>query len=264
MERNSRFSTLRNSLFTTFMLATFLIGVNAASSSALSHPEPVVAIHNSELTQALESMPAVPPTPTGAGTTGKQWWIASWHYYVAAESLKEALRSDGTPYVEVGDAEVMAGALLHPDGSPRYPIVISLASEAIQDEAVSAFRNYVSAGGFLMVGSSAFTRNPDGTTRGDFALANEMGLNMVSAELDNWQQNATFSKVVDHRLVSDIPSGLLDWYGPLTSEDIPFGTWPDHSINSYHYVWHVSAVDAQVVAEVHLKTQPLYQSTIFH
>jgi len=38
--------------------------------SALTHqaptvPEPVVAIHVSELTQALETMPAIPPTPHG-------------------------------------------------------------------------------------------------------------------------------------------------------------------------------------------------------
>jgi len=35
--------------------------------------------------------------------------------------------------------------------------------------------NYVAAGGTLLVGSSAFTRNPDGTTRGDFALDHEDG-----------------------------------------------------------------------------------------
>ena len=35
-----------------------------------SAQQPVVAIHISELTQALETMPAVAPTPSGSGTTG--------------------------------------------------------------------------------------------------------------------------------------------------------------------------------------------------
>ena len=136
-------------------------------------PEPVVAIHVSELTQALDTM-------------NNGWWT-SWHYFVLPESLKEALRSDGTPFVEVSDADIAAGNLLFPDGSPRYPILISLASEAIADNEIAPLRDYVAAGGFLFVGSSAFTRNPDGTTRGDFALANELGLHMVHpSSLENW------------------------------------------------------------------------------
>ncbi len=105
------------------------------------------------------------------------------------ESLKEALRSDGTPFVEVSDADIAAGKLLHPDGSPRYPILISLASEAVATNEIAPLRNYVAAGGILFVGSSAFTRNPDGTTRGDFALADEMGLHMVNPALQNWYKN---------------------------------------------------------------------------
>ena len=129
-------------------------------------PEPLVAVHVSELTKALETIP-------------NGWWT-SWHYFVMPESLKEALRSDGTPFVEVSDADIAAGRLLYPDGSPRYPILISLAAEAIANNEIAPLRDYVAAGGILFVGSSAFTRNPDGTTRGDFALANEMGLHMVT------------------------------------------------------------------------------------
>ena len=150
---------------------------------AIATPNPVVAIHVSELTQALETMPATPPTPTGLGTSGKQWWYTSWHYFVAYDTLEEALRSDGTPYVEVSDADIAAGNLLNSDGSPRYPIVISLASEAINTTEISPLLSYVNAGGFLFIGSSAFTRNPDGTTRGDFALANQMGIHMVNPNL---------------------------------------------------------------------------------
>jgi hypothetical protein len=49
-------------------------------------PEPVVAVHVSELTQALETIPA--PTRTGS-----QWWYPSWRYFVAHESLTCQCRS---------------------------------------------------------------------------------------------------------------------------------------------------------------------------
>jgi hypothetical protein len=164
------------------------------------------------------------------------------------ESLKEALLSDGTPFVEVSDADISAGILSNADGSPRYPILISLASEAISNDEIAPLRNYVWAGGFLFIGSSAFTRNPDGTTRGDFALANEMGLHMVNPNLINWYFNGSFTKVDDHRLVSHIPSGTLVWRMPASSEQIPLGTLYDRVIHRYHDVWQVSTTDAQVLA----------------
>src|SRR5947208_2612909 len=44
---------------------------------------PVVAIHDSELTRALETMPATNPgTPTGPGASGFEWWPTNWHYFV--------------------------------------------------------------------------------------------------------------------------------------------------------------------------------------
>src|SRR5258706_15486956 len=64
--------------------------------------QPVVAIHDSELTRALELMPAGPPTPQGSGTTGFQWWPTDWHYFVMPESVQEALRSDGTAFTVIG------------------------------------------------------------------------------------------------------------------------------------------------------------------
>jgi hypothetical protein len=76
------------------------------------NPVPAVAIHVSELTQALETIPAASTTPHGDLTTGYEWWIASWHYFTLYESLEQALRSDGTPYVEVSDADITAGRLL--------------------------------------------------------------------------------------------------------------------------------------------------------
>ena len=132
---------------------------------------PIVAIHDSELTRALEALPAAGSTPSGSGTTGFQWWPTNWHYFVMPESVKEALRSDGTAFKVVGDADISAGRLLDANGRPKYPILISLASEAIRDDEIAQLTNYVAAGGFLLVGSSAFTRNTNGTTRGDFAFA---------------------------------------------------------------------------------------------
>src|SRR4051812_6846919 len=103
--------------------------VYAAGPAGSTAPLPVVAIHASELTQALEGFPAMAPTPTGPDTSGKEWWYTSWHYATMFESLKEALRSDGTPFVEVSDAQIASGALRNADGSPKYPILVSLASE---------------------------------------------------------------------------------------------------------------------------------------
>src|SRR5439155_7609833 len=145
-----------------------------------------------------------------SGATAFQWWTPDWHYFVLPEAMKEALRSDGTPFNVVGDSNIVAGVLLT-NGLPKYPIVISLASEAIRDDEIAPFTNYVAAGGFLLLGSSAFTRNTNGTTRGDFAFANPMGLHMATASLQNWTYNNYFTKTnqLNHRLVSHIPSGQM-------------------------------------------------------
>src|SRR5262249_23337902 len=154
-----------------------------------------VAIHDSELTGFLDSTnaPAVSPTPMGTNTTGLQWWISDWHYSVMPESLKEALRSAGTAFTVVGDSNIVAGGLLS-NGVPKTPILIGVASEAIRDDEIAPLTNYVAAGGFLLIGSSAFTRTTNGTTRGDFAFANEIGIHMSVPGLTNWTLNSTFTK----------------------------------------------------------------------
>src|SRR5215472_1380113 len=129
------------------LTATILCAANTNTSLAT---QPIVAIHDSELTRALDSAssPAVAPTPTGPGTTGLQWWPTNWHYFVMPESVKEALRSDGTAFTVVGDSNITAGALLT-NGQPTFPIVISLASEALRNDEIAPLTNYVAAGGFL-------------------------------------------------------------------------------------------------------------------
>jgi hypothetical protein len=225
--------------------------VLCASMAALGQgTQPLVAIHDSELTRALEAANAVSPTPTGPGTTGKQWWPTDWHYFVMPESLKEALRSDGTAFTTVSDANITAGVLVT-NGQPKYPIVISLASEAVRDDEIASLTNYVAAGGFLFVGSSAFTRNTNGASRSDFAFANELGLHLVAPGLTNWAANSTFTKTnqSSHRLVSHIPDGQLTWRMPSSSEEIPWGISPAHPFLAPHDVWQVRASGATVLAQ---------------
>jgi hypothetical protein len=211
--------------------------------------QPLVAVHDSELTRALENVTATFPTPTNVPpNTGKEWWISDWHYFVMPESLKEALKSDGTAYTVVGDSNITAGILVT-NGQPRYPIVISLASEAIRDDEIAPFTNYVAAGGFLFVGSSAFTRNTNGTTRGDFAFGTQMGLHMVSGTLQNWSQNSYVTKLLDHRIDAHLPTGQLTWLMPTYSDEIPWGNSPSHVYTRTHDVWKVAASDATVLAQ---------------
>ena len=231
-------------------MKTVLVTVLCVFCAALAQAtQPVVAIHDSELTRALETMPASGATPTGPGTTSNQWWTTQWHYFVMPESVKEALRSDGTAFTVVGYSNNLAGVLINADGSPKYPIVISLASEAIRNDEIAQLTNYVAAGGFLFVGSSAFTRNTNGTTRDDFAFANELGVHMVNPGLTNWGDNSTFSKLNNHRLVSHIPDGVIEWDMPYSAEDIPYGVAPDNAFNTVHLAWQVQAGDASVIAD---------------
>ncbi len=212
--------------------------------------QPVVAIHDSELTRALESTPASGATPTGPRTTGNQWWPTDWHYFVMPEAMKEALRSDGTAFTVVGDSNITAGILLT-NGAPRFPILISLASEAIRDDEIAAFTNYVAAGGFLFVGSSAFTRNTNGAARSDFAFANQLGVHKISSALTNWAPNSFFTKTnqSSHRLTSHIPDGQNTWRMPSSSQEIPWGISPDHPFLAPHDLWRVQAGDATVLAQ---------------
>ncbi len=218
----------------------------ASPASALG-TQPLVAIHDSEITRSLETIPAIAPTPSGSGTSSNQWWTTNWHYFVMPETVKESLRSDGTAFTVLGDSNIISSGLLT-NGVPKYPIVVSLASEAIDDAEIAAFTNYVAAGGFLFVGSSSFTRNTNGTTRGNFAFASEMGVSMVSPALTNWAPNNNLTKQIQHRLVSHLASGELTWRLPNSAEEINYGTSPTHSFLASHDAWRVASSGAIVVA----------------
>jgi hypothetical protein len=221
--------------------AAFTLGSGVQTVKASSARRPVVAIHVSEWTQALETLPAVAPVPSGSGFSGYSWFYTSWHYSTIYESLKIALESDGTLYQVVTDADIAAGALLE-EGSPKYPILFSLASEAVADNEIQPLRDYVSAGGFLFAGSSAFTRRPDGVTRGNFALANEMGLKMVNRSLQNWTPNTSFTHWNDHRLVNHIPLGTVDWNMLSSADEVVWGT------AGAQQLWQTVAQGAEVIA----------------
>ncbi len=210
---------------------------------------PVVAIHISELTQALDNLSDADTTATEVAN-GYPWNPSDWHYFVLYESIMEALRSDGTPFVTVSDADIRAGRLLLANGTPRYPIMISLAAEATSDDEAGHLRDYVAAGGFLFVGSSAFTLRPDGSPRGDFTLANEMGIHTASSSRDNWYINQQFTIVTNHLLVAQIPAGNLTWNMPLSADEVYWGTaYTGHHVQGAHYDFKVNATDATVIAK---------------
>ena len=119
---------------------------------------PLVAIHVSEYTQA-------------------KWPYTSWKYFQMYSIIEESLRSDGTPFVEITDAQIEGGNLLTASGSPKYPIFISLAAECISSLEAQRIKEYVQAGGFAYVGSSSWTRNQDGTP---YAYVTPCGVTVVA------------------------------------------------------------------------------------
>ncbi len=239
----SRKFYLLNPLIIAVMLLGFPLPLmnNIQRAQAAAAAQPVVAIHVSELTQALASMPATGPVPTGSDYSGYAWFYTSWNYATIYESLKIALESDGTPYQVVTDADIAGGALLA-GNLPKYPILFSLASEAVADNEIQPLRDYVAAGGFLFVGSSAFTRKPDGTSRGDFALADEMGLKMATHSLQNWVSNAYFTHWGSHRLVAHIPVGTLGWNMLSQADEVVWNT------SGAQQLWRTAARGAEVIA----------------
>ena len=200
-----------------FLLAVFLSSTlffESAVGESSSQTSPVVAINVSEYTQA-------------------QWTNPSWKYFAIYGMLEEALKSDGTPFVEISDASIESGGLLV-SGVPKYPILFSLASECISDSEASQISSYVSAGGFAYVGSSSWTKYEDGSPRTDFALSSQMGLRSTNSPPNDWAQVQNVTRIADNLLVNHVPKNVeINWQLPLT----------DHTVcslapkNDTHYAW---------------------------
>jgi len=137
--------------------------------------------------------------------TQTHWSYTSWTYWAVYASLEDILSSDGTPFVEINDSAIEAGGLLN-NGIPKYPILISLASECVSDAEVSQILQYVSAGGFVFAGSSAFTRYSDGTARSDFALSAQMGVTCATSPTNNWGQASYISVNATDQLDDILPT----------------------------------------------------------
>lgn len=201
-----------------FILLSSSVLIQNSQAQAPSGILPVVAIHVSEYTQA-------------------HWAYTSWTYFAINRMLEEAFKSDGTPYVEVSDQDIENGGLLV-GGSPKYPILFSLAAECISDTEAAQISSYASAGGFVYVGSSSWTRYANGSYRSDFALSSQMGVRSISSPSSNWAQVQTATRTTSNRLVNNVPANVaIDWRLPLTDHTLPA---LDRNQNSPHYAWAAS------------------------
>ena len=96
-------------------------------------------------------------------------------------ALQEALRSDGTPFVTVSDSDIAAGRLRNAGRFAALPHCDQPGSRGHcrqRDRAPARIcrRRRVP----VRTNSSSFTRRPDGTAGGDFALASEMGVHTAN------------------------------------------------------------------------------------
>lgn len=153
--------------------------------------------------------------------------------------LEETFRSAGIPTKAVTDADIASGALLVNCSStcvPKYPILFSLATEAISDIEAGKIRDYVAAGGTVYAGSSAWTRYENGALRpnSDFAIS-ELGLESVGriyiSHTDRVVPSGTTDRMLDH-LAGAGPhqNGTeIPWYGS--------GYWDELKLDLESIVW---------------------------
>jgi len=234
-----------------FLTALSLLPNSPASVQSISEvpealqtspTEPLVAIHVSEYTKSLNGSPQQP----GLETDPKGWYYNTFYYFQIIGMLKEVLKSDGTPFVEVSDADIENGLLLQ-DGKPKYPIVFSLMSEAISDLEAQEIKKYVTAGGFVYSSGSAWTRTETGSWRNNgignakFALGAEMGLDSSPTGPKpfggswSWGDVNYIRSTVNHRLVNHLPKNQdLFWPLPMNYDTDPFSL---KSSTSNHKAW---------------------------
>jgi hypothetical protein len=204
-------------LFSIFLLCVFLSSTmlfQLAHGAGSSDTQPVVAINGSEHTDA-------------------NWGNTAWHYSAIYRMLEESFKSDGTPFVEVSDANIESGGLMV-SGVPKYPILFCLASECVSDAEANQISTFAAAGGFVYAGSSSWTRYADGSARTNFALSTQMGLTSSNAPPNDWVQVQYATRTADSRLVNDVPKNVqINWQLPLTDHTI-CSLMPQVGI---HYAW---------------------------
>jgi hypothetical protein len=221
--------------FLVLTLLTSTIFLQTVNAQPAPQTKPLVAIHISEYTQ-------------------NHWTNSYWNYFALYTMLEEAFKSDGTPFVEVSDAQIEAGDLLL-SGTPNYPILFSLACECVSDQEATQLSNYVSAGGFIYAGASSWTRYANGTQRSNFALSAQMGLRCTNPPPNNWAQVQTARRVADHQLVNCVPANVnMDWRLPLADHTLV--KLDDYQVDP-HYAWRASVTSvnpAQVLMTIDSKT----------
>jgi len=134
----------------------------------------------------------------------------NWHYFVMPESSRKRF-AQTHGFRVVGDQRCEAGKLVDTNGLPRYPILISLAAEAVADDENRAadklcgqWRDTV--GRLFGVPRLTMARR-GGTSAGK--PDGGPSSNVTAAKLGGDQ---TFTKVVDHALVSHIPAARCLWH----------------------------------------------------
>lgn len=91
--------------------------------------------------------------------------------------------------------------------------------------------------------------------RPTFALATQMGLGCNPSPA-NWYDNTNFIKLVDHRLVGDIPGGTLVWRMPTSPDETSWGSCQTHGtacstnrgFDGPHQIWVVTNSSAHILA----------------
>jgi hypothetical protein len=159
------------------VIFTLLLGSVLALSQteflAFTAPTGTVAIHISEATAKGWDTLA---TDTADGNLAlAHSHTSGWKYWHIYGFLMEQLRSDGTPFTVVSDADIADGRLMVTDadraadveagrpprrrGMPKYAVIFSLANTCASAAVAAGVDGFVLAGGHAVVGSTSWTRD---------------------------------------------------------------------------------------------------------
>ncbi|HWE60481.1 MAG TPA: alpha-amylase family protein, partial [Chloroflexota bacterium] len=112
--------------------------------------------------------------------------------YQAAEAMHELLLQEHLPHAVLPKIEDLA----------RYQLVVLANQLALSDAEAQALRSYVADGGTLLVTGETGLFDDEGRQRGDFALADVLGVHF----LHRTQMHRVYVHLADPSLAADIPS----------------------------------------------------------